>query len=74
MRRKMRRRRRRGLFGRIFRNRYNPSSRWVTVGDVIENTKDTWFAFTRRLPPGSRIIRDRNGRIRSGISRWAGPF
>ena len=68
------RRARRGLLSRILRNRYNPGSKWVTFGDVIENVKETWFAFTRRIPPGSRIIRGRDGRIRSVTSSWNGPF
>jgi hypothetical protein len=68
------RRRPRSLLARLFTNRYNPSSRWATLGDVIENVKDTWFAFTHRLPPGSFIARDRHGRIRSASSRWSGPF
>lgn len=69
-----RRRRRRSLWARLLRNRYNPSSNWVSVGDVIENIMDTWHAFTRRLSPGSNIERDRNGRIRSSSSRWNGPY
>ncbi len=74
MSRKKQKRRRRNLLARIFTNRYNPKSGWVSVGDVIENIKDTWFAFTRRLPPGSRIVCDRHGHIRSTSSRWNGPF
>jgi hypothetical protein len=75
MRRDSRRRpRRRSLVSRILRNRYNPRSNWVSIGDIIENTKETWFAFTRRLPPGSKITRDRDGRIRSSNTRWNGPF
>jgi hypothetical protein len=74
MRRKRQGRQKKGLLARILRNRYNPNSNWVSLGDMIENIKDTWHAYTRRLPPGSRIIRDRNGRIRSSSTRWTGPF
>ena len=50
------------LWRRIFANRYDPQSRWVTFADVWENLKSTWFSWTNRVPPGSRLLY-RNGRI-----------
>lgn len=71
------RRRRRGqrprvpLWRRIFRNRYNPGSRWVSAADVWENLKATWFSWTHRVPPNSRLLY-RNGRVVGYTARWRG--
>lgn len=59
------------LLRRIFANRYDPQSRWVTVGDAWENLKATWFSWTRRVPPGSRLLY-RNGRIVGYTTQWRG--
>jgi hypothetical protein len=66
--------RRRSLLQRLLTNRYNPESSWVSVADVIENAKDTWHCFTHRLPPGTRLLRDANGRIKGSANHWRGPF
>jgi hypothetical protein len=62
------------LLERLFRNRYNPHSNFVSLGDVIENVKDTWFCFSRRLPPGTRLVRDGNGKIKGAATHWRGPY
>jgi hypothetical protein len=59
------------LLKRIFRNRYSGSN-WVSLADVLENVKETWFSFTNRVPPGSRLIR-RAGKIVGYTSTWRGP-
>jgi hypothetical protein len=59
------------LWRRIFRNRYNPGSNYVTLGDIIENMKSTWYAWTQRVPPGSRLIY-RDGKVRGHTSMWPG--
>jgi hypothetical protein len=69
-----RRRRGQGLLQRLFTNRYNPRSSWIHIADVIENAKDTWFCWSRRLPPGSRLLRDAKGKIRGAANLWRGPF
>jgi hypothetical protein len=62
------------LLKRLLRNRYNPGSNWVSLGDLIENVKDTWFCFSHRLPPGTRLVRDGNGRIKGAATRWRGAY
>jgi hypothetical protein len=59
------------LWQRIFRNRYNPGSNWVSLGDVVENIRTTWYAWVERVPPGSRLIY-RNGRVVGHSSTWPG--
>lgn len=60
------------LLQRIFRNRYSGSN-WISLADVIENVKETWFSFTNRVPRGSRLIR-RGGKIVGYSSTWKGPY
>lgn len=68
------RRLRRSLFTRLFSNRYNPGSNWVSLGDVIENARDIFTCWLNRIPPGARLHRDRHGKIRGWSSPWRGPF
>jgi hypothetical protein len=65
---------RRSLLQRLLANRYNPGSSWISIADVIENAKDTWFCWSRRLPPGSRLFRDADGKIKGAANRWRGPL
>ena len=58
----MARRRRRSLRRRIFRNRYNPGSNWITLGDIVSNIRETYYCWTHRIPPGARL-HWRDGRI-----------
>jgi hypothetical protein len=57
-----RRRARRGLLARIFTNRANPRSRWITASDVWTNTKEILYSWANRVPSNS-YIRYQNGRI-----------
>lgn len=59
------------LVQRLLRNRYSGSN-WVSVADVISNIRETWFCFTHRVPPGSRLFW-RNGRIAGYTRSWNGP-
>jgi hypothetical protein len=59
------------LWPRLFANRYDPQSRWVTFADVWENLKAMWFSWTNRVPPGSRLLY-RNGRIVGYSTQWRG--
>lgn len=59
------------LFQRIFRNRYNPGSSYVTLGDVIANVKAIFFCWSERVPPGSRLLY-RNGKIVGWSAPWHG--
>jgi len=59
------------LWRRLLRNRYNPRSAYVTLADVIENVKSTWYAWAKRVPPGARLIY-RNGRVVGHTSTWRG--
>jgi len=43
------------LAQRLFRNRYNPGSRWVSLADVILNGKEILYRFRHRVPPGSGL-------------------
>ena len=66
--------RRRSLLSRIFSNRYNPGSSWVSIGDMVENIRDTFTCWVNRVPPGARLNRDRNGKICGWSSHWRGPY
>jgi hypothetical protein len=56
-----------GFFDRIFRNRRDPHSCIVMLGDVTMNLSDWWHALYNRVPGGSPISveRDRSGRLES---------
>jgi hypothetical protein len=43
------------LRARIFANRRNPGSRWVSLGDVWLNVREQWYGFVHGVPPGARI-------------------
>jgi hypothetical protein len=45
------------------RNRRRNSLPLCAPLDVAENATDWWHSFTRRLPPDTVVLRDRNGRI-----------
>jgi hypothetical protein len=55
----------------MFRNRYNPGSSYVTLGDVIANVKAIFFCWSERVPPGSRLLY-RNGKIVGWSAPWRG--
>lgn len=61
-----------GLLSRLLRNRYREGSNWVSVGDVIANVKETFYCFTHRVPPNSRLLW-RNNKIVGFSSQWRGP-
>ena len=67
-------RRRRSLLGRLFTNRYNPGSQLISIGDIIGNVRDIFTCWVNRIPPGSRLQHDRNGKIRGWSSPWRGPW
>jgi hypothetical protein len=52
------------LLRRIFTNRRDPNSSWVFLADVIDNIREEIHCFLYRVPRGSRLLWDRNGRIR----------
>ena len=58
------RRRKPSLLRRIFTNRRDPNSSWIFLGDVIANVREELQCFFFRVPRGSRLLWDRNGRIR----------
>lgn len=49
--------------GKLFKNRRNPMARYVFVGDIVENTKDIWYGFTRRVPDDGYLFRNKNNDI-----------
>ena len=59
---------RQSVTNRVFRNRYNPESRFVTPRDVWLNLKELFFCWLNRVPPGA-TLRWRAGRIVSYITR-----
>jgi hypothetical protein len=52
------------LLKRIFTNRLDPNSSWIFLSDVIANIREEFHCFLYRVPRGSRLLWDRNGRIR----------
>ena len=58
------RRRKPSLLKRIFTNRRDPNSSWIFLADVIANIREELHCFLFRVPRGSRLLWDRNGRIR----------
>ncbi|PIQ80315.1 MAG: hypothetical protein COV79_01015 [Parcubacteria group bacterium CG11_big_fil_rev_8_21_14_0_20_41_14] len=40
---------------KIFTNRRNPDSRWVTADDVLKNLKEGWYSFWHSVPKGSKF-------------------
>jgi hypothetical protein len=59
------------LLTRIFRNRYTGSN-WVSLADVLTNTREIFYAWSHRLGPGSRVIW-RDGRPVGHTTSWRGP-
>ena len=59
-----RRRQKPSLLKRIFTNRQNPQSSWIFLDDVIENLREELYCFFNRVPRGSRLLWDKNGRVR----------
>lgn len=51
------------LWKRLTTNRYHPASRYISLGDVFRNTAETWYCFTRRVPPGSLLHHNNSGQI-----------
>jgi hypothetical protein len=54
---------RRTLRSRILKNRYDPGSRWVSLGDVVANLREVLYRWSNRVPPdavirwsGTRIV------------------
>jgi len=66
-------RRKPSLLQRILRNRYNPQSPYVTLGDAIANIKAIFFCWSERVPPGSRLLY-RNGKIVGWSAPWRGKL
>ena len=58
------RRRKPSLLQRVFTNRRDPNSSWIFLNDVITNVREELHCFFNRVPRGSRLLWDRNGRIR----------
>lgn len=58
------RRQKPSLLKRIFTNRRNANSSWISLADVLTNIREEWFVFEKRVPPGSRILWGKDGRPR----------
>ncbi len=56
------RRSRRGVLARIFTNRTDPRSQWISVSDMWTNAKEIFYGWAHRVPDNS-TIRYRNGKI-----------
>lgn len=69
--RRQQKQKRTSLLARILRNRYSGSN-WVSLADIITNTRETFYAWSHRLGPGSRVIW-RNGRPVGHTTSWRGP-
>lgn len=53
---------------RIFRNRYDPASRWVSLQDVWMNLKEVVYCRLHRVPQGATLLW-RDGKIVSFETR-----
>ena len=40
---------------KIFTNRRNPNSCWLTLDDVVKNVKEGWYSFWNSVPRGERF-------------------
>ena len=40
---------------RLFRNRYDPASRWVSLQDVWMNFREVVYCWSHRVPPGATL-------------------
>lgn len=54
---------------RMLRNRRDGSMRWVSLIDLWENLRDRWYVWSRRIPSGSLLKRDRKGEYDGYIRR-----
>jgi hypothetical protein len=49
------------------RNRRKGSKGFASVLDVINNVSDSYYGFTRRIPNGAGMVRDRDNRFNSSF-------
>jgi len=56
-----------GWWDRLLRNRRDPASRVVLLGDVLMNVSDWWHTIYHRVPAGTEAYfkRDSAGRLES---------
>lgn len=52
----------------ILSNRRAPESGVVLLGDVVENVKDRFWRFTRRVPRDALLLRDRKEGYQGNIT------
>lgn len=57
-----------GMRGGLLTNRRDHGSGLVLLGDVVENTRDAWMRFSRRIPDDSALARDDENRFRGSLS------
>lgn len=57
----------RGFLDQMLRNRRDPASCIVLLGDVLMNLSDWWHTYYNRLPSGTavHIERDAKGKVRA---------
>ncbi len=58
----------------ILENRRNPGSRWVSLGDIIDNIKDRFYCWSRRVPEGAIIRYNKDGKIIGHLGRAPRPW
>lgn len=46
--------------GKYYVNRRDPGSGIVLLGDLLENVKESWWGFSRRIPQDAVLMRDRH--------------
>lgn len=58
----------------VFVNRRNPKSRFVSIEDVWLNLKERVYCWWHRVPEGSYINWDKNGKIKGHTSKAKRPW
>ncbi len=41
--------------GSLLQNRRKPNSRWICLGDIIDNIKERFYCWSNNVPSGSRL-------------------
>jgi len=58
----------------ILKNRRKPSSRWISIGDILDNIKERYYCWSRRVPEGSELRWNSKGKIVGHSSRAKKPW
>lgn len=70
---KQRKAKKKGDWG-ILKNRRNPGSGWVSLGDIFGNIKERWYCWSRRVQEGTPLFYNKDGKIIGHSGRAPRPW